>query len=215
MFSFADKLARKSKLPDAAQQLPGRNEPLKVNPRHHVLGVDFTGNYPASTEKVVFAMGCFWGAERLFWKLKGVYATAVGYTGGGTPNPTYEEVCSGMTGHTEGVLVVFNPQITSFNQLLKCFWEEHNPTQGMRQGNDVGTQYRSGIYCFSDEQRELAELSKQNYQKQLDAKGLGIITTEIDAAEEFYFAETYHQQYLAKNPNGYCGLNGVGACLEI
>ena len=192
---------------------PGRETPLAIQPNHYISGVDFTGNYPAGIETAQFAMGCFWGAERLFWQQKGVYTTAVGYAGGVTSNPTYEEVCSGRTGHTEAVLILFDPKVITYADMLKLFWENHNPTQGMRQGNDTGTQYRSAIHYQSAEQLRLARLSKEIYQQQLAEMGVGEITTEIESAKTFYFAETYHQQYLAKNPGGYCGLTGAGACL--
>jgi peptide-methionine (S)-S-oxide reductase len=183
---------------------------MPVPERHFVSGRPLVGPYPAGLEEAVFGLGCFWGAERAFWQAPGVWVTAVGYAGGTTPNPTYEEVCSGRTGHTEAVLVVYDPKITSYGALLKLFWETHDPTQGMRQGNDVGTQYRSAIYTFSPQQAALAETSRGAYQRQLEAAGLGEITTEIGAAPPFYFAEDYHQQYLAKNPYGYCGLGGTG-----
>jgi peptide-methionine (S)-S-oxide reductase len=186
---------------------------MPVPERHFVSGRPLVGPYPEGLEEAVFGLGCFWGAERAFWQAPGVWVTAVGYAGGTTPNPTYEEVCSGRTGHTEAVLVVYDPKITSYDALLKLFWETHDPTQGMRQGNDVGTQYRSAIYTFSPQQAALAETSRGAYQRQLEAAGLGEITTEIGAAPPFYFAEDYHQQYLAKNPYGYCGLGGTGvAC---
>ena len=183
---------------------------MPVPERHFVSGRPLVGPYPAGLEEAVFGLGCFWGAERAFWQAPGVWVTAVGYAGGTTPNPTYEEVCSGRTGHTEAVLVVYDPKITSYDALLKLFWETHDPTQGMRQGNDVGTQYRSAIYTFSPQQAALTETSRGAYQRQLEAAGLGEITTEIRAAPPFYFAEDYHQQYLAKNPYGYCGLGGTG-----
>ena len=183
---------------------------MPVPERHFVSGRPLVGPYPEGLEEAVFGLGCFWGAERVFWQAPGVWVTAVGYAGGTTPNPTYEEVCSGRTGHTEAVLVVYDPKITSYDALLKLFWETHDPTQGMRQGNDVGTQYRSAIYTFSPQQAALAEMSRGAYQRQLEAAGLGEITTEIRAAPPFYFAEDYHQQYLAKNPYGYCGLGGTG-----
>ena len=183
---------------------------MPVPERHFVSGRPLVGPYPAGLEEAVFGLGCFWGAERAFWQAPGVWVTAVGYAGGTTPNPTYEEVWSGRTGHTEAVLVVYDPKITSYDALLKLFWEAHDPTQGMRQGNDVGTQYRSAIYTFSPQQAALAEMSRGAYQRQLEAAGLGEITTEIRAAPPFYFAEDYHQQYLAKNPYGYCGLGGTG-----
>ena len=183
---------------------------MPVPERHFVNRRPLAGPYPEGMQKAVFGLGCFWGAERVFWQAPGVHVTAVGYAGGSTPNPTYEEVCSGRTGHTEAVLVVYDPRVTSYEALLKLFWESHDPTQGMRQGNDVGTQYRSAIYTFSPEQRAAAEASRDAYQARLEAAGLGKITTEIREAPPFYFAEGYHQQYLAKNPNGYCGLGGTG-----
>ena len=183
---------------------------MPVPERHFVSGRPLVGPYPAGLEEAVFGLGCFWGAERAFWQAPGVWVTAVGYAGGTTPNPTYEEVCSGRTGHTEAVLVVYDPKITSYDALLKLFWETHDPTQGMRQGNDVGTQYRSGIYPLNDAQLQAAEASREAYQAALAAKGFGPITTEIEPAGPFYFAEDYHQQYLAKNPYGYCGLGGTG-----
>ena len=188
---------------------------MPVPERHFVSGRLLVGPYPEGLEEAVFGLGCFWGAERVFWQAPGVYVTAVGYAGGSTPNPTYEEVCSGRTGHTEAVLVVYDAKVTSYDVLLKLFWESHDPTQGMRQGNDVGTQYRSAIYTFSPEQRAAAETSRAAYQAQLDAAGRGKITTEIRDAPPFYFAEGYHQQYLAKNPNGYCGLGGTGVTCPI
>lgn len=203
-------------LPSAADALPGRAQPIPTASIHFVNGAKLTPPYPAGLEQAVFGLGCFWGAERKFWELgDGIHATAVGYAGGHTPNPTYEETCSGRTGHTEVVLVVFDPKKISYEKLLKTFWENHNPTQGMRQGNDVGTQYRSAIYTYSDTQKKAAVESKALYQKALAAKGLGAITTEIAPAGEFYFAEDYHQQYLAKNPAGYCGLGGTGVSCPI
>jgi peptide-methionine (S)-S-oxide reductase len=203
-------------LPSATEALPGRADPLPTATRHFVNGHPLQAPYPAGLEQAVFGLGCFWGAERKFWELgDGVYVTAVGYAGGHTQNPTYEEVCSGRTGHTEAVLVVFDPAKISYEKLLKTFWETHNPTQGMRQGNDVGTQYRSAIYTLNDAQREAAAASKTAYQKALSTKGLGTITTEIAPAGAFYFAEDYHQQYLAKNPAGYCGLGGTGVSCPI
>jgi peptide-methionine (S)-S-oxide reductase len=186
---------------------------MVVSNKHFVNGNPIQPPYPSGMEKAMFGMGCFWGAERKFWQLEGVYITAVGYAAGITPNPTYQEVCTGYTGHNEVVLVVFAPQIISYSSLLKVFWENHNPTQGMRQGNDVGTQYRSGIYTYSESQKQLAEATKEQYQQVLAAESYGKITTEILDAPEFYFAEAYHQQYLAKNPNGYCGLGGTNVCL--
>jgi peptide-methionine (S)-S-oxide reductase len=202
-------------LPTADQALPGRANPIPTASSHYVSGATLKGPHPRGAMKAMFGLGCFWGAERKFWQLSGVYVTAVGYAGGHTPNPTYEEVCSGMTGHTEAVLVVYDPKTISYEELLKTFWESHDPTQGMRQGNDVGTQYRSSIYYFNEEQRRAAEASKATYEKALKVSGLGPITTEIKPAPEFYFAEDYHQQYLAKNPHGYCGLGGTGVTCQI
>jgi peptide-methionine (S)-S-oxide reductase len=203
-------------LPSAAEALPGRAQPMPTAKSHFVNGRPLQPPYPAGLEQAVFGLGCFWGAERKFWQLRdGITTTAVGYAGGTTPNPTYEEVCSGRTGHTEVVLVVFDPKTIAYGELLKTFWESHNPTQGMRQGNDVGTQYRSAIYTFGDAQRQAADASKAVYQAALKAKGLRAITTEIPPAREFYFAEDYHQQYLAKNPAGYCGLGGTGVACPI
>ncbi|HTV44351.1 MAG TPA: peptide-methionine (S)-S-oxide reductase MsrA [Stellaceae bacterium] len=197
-------------IPRPEDCLPGRAQAMAVPERHFVNGHPLAGPYPPRLEKAIFALGCFWGAERVFWQAPGVWVTAVGYAGGTTPNPTYEEVCSGRTGHTEAVLVVYDPSLTSYEALLKLFWESHDPTQGMRQGNDVGTQYRSAIYTFSPEQRRLAELSRDAFQPPLEAARYGRISTEIADAPPFYFAEDYHQQYLAKNPHGYCGLGGTG-----
>ena len=195
--------------------LAGRSDPMPVPERHFVNHHPLNGPYPDGMQKALFGLGCFWGAERVFWQAPGVWVTAVGYAGGSTPHPTYEEVCSGLTGHTEAVLVVYDPKLTSYEALLKLFWESHDPTQGMRQGNDVGTQYRSAIYTFSPGQHAAAEASREAYQGRLDAAGLGKITTEIREAPPFYFAEGYHQQYLAKNPNGYCGLGGTGVACPI
>ena len=206
-------LVHKQTLPTAEQALPGRDTPVTVAARHAVNGHPLQSPFPAGMQQAVFAMGCFWGAERRFWQQSGVYSTAAGYAGGHTPNPTYEEVCSGLTGHTEVVLVVFDPQVTSYAALLKVFWEAHNPTQGMRQGNDSGSQYRSAIYCHGSDQLSAALASQEAFQQALTAAGLGPITTEIAAAPAFYYAEAYHQQYLAKNPGGYCGLGGTGVCL--
>jgi peptide-methionine (S)-S-oxide reductase len=212
MFMFKKKL----EMPTAATALPGRAAPIPTASHHFVNGHPIKGPYPAGLETAIFGFGCFWGAERKFWELgDGVYVTAVGYAGGVTPNPTYEEVCSGRTGHNEVVLVVFDPKKISYEKLLKTFWESHDPTQGMRQGNDVGTQYRSGIYVTSAAQRKAAEASKAMYEKVIAGQGYGAITTEIVAAPEFYFAEDYHQQYLAKNPHGYCGLGGTGVSCPI
>ena len=201
---------RKSDMPAADAALPGRDTPLKVPETHFVNGHRTVPPFPAGLREAVFGLGCFWGAERIFWQLPGVYSTAVGYAGGFTPNPTYQEVCSGDTGHAEVVRVIYDPRTISYPELLKAFWESHDPTQGMRQGNDVGTQYRSVIYTFDKEQRAAAEESKRLYQARLAAAGRGTITTEIRDAPEFYYAEDYHQQYLAKNPGGYCGLGGTG-----
>ncbi len=206
-------LVHKHELPTAEQALPGRAEAMPVPPAHYVNGNPLTPPFPAGLQQAVFGLGCFWGAERRFWQQPGVWSTAAGYAGGHTPNPTYEEVCSGLTGHTEVVLVVFDPQLIGYEQLLKLFWEAHNPTQGMRQGNDQGTQYRSAIYCFDAAQLQAAEASRERFQAELAKAGLGTITTEIGEAPAFYYAELYHQQYLAKNPNGYCGLGGTGVCL--
>jgi peptide-methionine (S)-S-oxide reductase len=209
-------LGRKTKLPTPEEALPGRDQRMAVPERHFVLGTPLEPPFPDGTEQALFGMGCFWGAERGFWEAKGVFTTAVGYAGGQTPNPTYEEVCSGRTGHNEVVRVVFRPEDISYEELLKLFWEGHDPTQGMRQGNDVGTQYRSGIYTYSDGQREAAERSKAIYQERLrDAGHHGTITTEIESAPDFYYAEDYHQQYLAKVPNGYCGLGGTGVSCPV
>ncbi len=200
-------------LPSATEALPGRDTPMSFEPVHAVLGTSMVEPFPEHCEKIVFGMGCFWGAERKFWTLPGVYTTAVGYAAGHTPNPTYQEVCSGMTGHNEVVLVVYDPARIEFATLLRTFWESHDPTQGMRQGNDMGTQYRSGIYYDSDDQAETARQSLDDYQQKLRAAGYTQITTEIQAAGPFYYAEDYHQQYLEKNPAGYCGLGGTGiAC---
>jgi peptide-methionine (S)-S-oxide reductase len=206
-------LAHKLDLPSAEQALPGRESPMPVPEQHFVNGNPLQGPFPAGLETAIFGLGCFWGAERRFWQQPGVYSTAVGYAGGHTPNPTYDETCSGLTGHSEVVLVVFDPKVTSYAALLKVFWEAHNPTQGMRQGNDVGSQYRSAIYATSPAQLDAALTSQMAFQKQLEAAGFGAITTEIIEAPAFYYAEAYHQQYLAKNPNGYCGLGGTGVCL--
>jgi peptide-methionine (S)-S-oxide reductase len=199
----------------AEEALPGRSEPMVVPDRHEVLGTPLSPPFPAGLEQALVAMGCFWGAERIFWRADGVYTTAVGYAGGFTPNPTYEEVCSGRTGHAEAVLVVFDPARTSYEELLRLFWESHDPTQGMRQGNDVGTQYRSAIYWRDDAQRAAADASRAGFQAELTRAGYGEITTEIAEAGPFYHAEPYHQQYLAKNPNGYCGLGGTGVACPV
>lgn len=208
-------LDKKIELPTQEQALPGRDEPMQVPEQHYVNGNRLAPPFPENTEIAMFGMGCFWGAEKNFWELQGIYSTSVGYASGVTPNPTYQEVCTGMTGHNEVVRVVFDPNLVSYTSLLKLFWESHDPTQGMRQGNDVGTQYRSGIYVYSEEQKQLAERTRQQYQQALQQKGHGSITTEIIEAPEFYYAEDYHQQYLAMNPNGYCGLSGTGVFLEL
>jgi peptide-methionine (S)-S-oxide reductase len=205
----------KAKMPTSAEALKGRSEKMPVPPTHHVLkGAPLEGPFPANTQKAMFGLGCFWGAEKKFWQVPGVYTTAVGYAAGLTPNPTYREVCTGLTGHNEVVLVVFDPAKVSYDELLKTFWESHDPTQGMRQGNDLGTQYRSGIYAFDDSQRAAAERSRDEYQRALSKAGYGKITTEIVPAPDFYYAEDYHQQYLSKNPDGYCGLGGTGVACQ-
>ncbi len=203
-------LQKKSELPSPNHALPGRAEAVRIVDRHFVLGTKLLPPFPAGAELALFGLGCFWGAERKFWQLPGIFSTAVGYAGGYTPNPSYQEVCSGMTGHNEVVRVVFDPAVTTFESLLKVFWESHNPTQGMQQGNDVGTQYRSGIYACNAQQSRLSEASQTAFARALQAAGFGAITTEIVAAPEFFYAEDYHQQYLAKNPGGYCGLGGTG-----
>ncbi len=200
----------KSKLPSPAEALPGRSERMVVPAKHHVLGTPLDGPVPAGFEEAMFGLGCFWGAEKMFWSVPGVHSTSVGYAGGFTPNANYREVCTGKTGHNEVVRVVFDPKKVAYAELLRIFWENHDPTQGMRQGNDTGTQYRSGIYVHSPAQRTAAEASRDAYQKALDAAKLGRITTEIVDAPELYYAEDYHQQYLAKNPDGYCGIGGTG-----
>ena len=202
-------------LPTAATALPGRTFAIPTSEVHFVNGRPLKGPYPEGLETAYFAMGCFWGVERIFWQLPGVYVTAVGYQQGITPNPAYEEVCSGRTGHTESVLVVYDPKVVSFGQLLKVYWENHDPTQGMRQGNDIGTQYRSGVYFTNDAQGAEAERSREAYQAELSKQGYGRITSEIAPAGPFYFAEDYHQQYLAKNPHGYCGIGGTGVSCPI
>jgi peptide-methionine (S)-S-oxide reductase len=212
MFAFMKKM--KTLLP-ASGTLPGRAQKMEVPEQHFVNGNRIAPPFPGGMEQAVFGMGCFWGAERLFWKLPGVYSTAVGYAGGETKNPTYEEVCSGLTNHTEAVLVVFDPKKISYEQLLKTFWEGHDPTQGMRQGNDAGTQYRSAVFTFSDLQLSAAKKSKDLFEREIQKKGFPPITTEIKAAPEFYYAEDYHQQYLGKNPNGYCGLGGTGVSCPV
>ena len=202
-------------LPSAGEALPGREEAMPVPEQHAVSGARMTPPFPEGTEQAVFGMGCFWGAERKFWQAPGVYSTAVGYAGGLTPNPTYREVCSGQTGHTEVVLVVYDPAVTSYEALLGIFWENHDPTQGMRQGNDVGTQYRSAVYCFDEAQKRAAEATRDAYQKVLSEAGHGAVSTEIRNAPVFFYAEEYHQQYLAKNPDGYCGLGGTGVSCPV
>jgi len=206
---------KKLALPTAEEALPGRTAKMPVPPRHFINGHTLTPPFPEGLETVIFGLGCFWGAERLFWEEPGVYSTAVGYAGGRTPNPTYEETCSGRTGHAEVVLVVFDPKQVSFEALLKIFWENHDPTQGMRQGNDLGTQYRSAIYWTTPEQKAKAEASRDSYDQALRKAGRDPITTELAPAPEFYYAEDYHQQYLGKNPNGYCGLAGTGVSCPI
>lgn len=206
-------LIDKQALPTAEQALPGRSTAMPVPSAHYVNGNPLQPPFPEGFQQAVFAMGCFWGAERRFWEQPGVWTTAVGYAGGLTPNPSYDEVCSGLTGHTEVVLVVFDPRLIDYDQLLRLFWEAHDPTQGMRQGNDVGSQYRSAVYCTSAQQRAEAEASRDRFQQRLSAAGFPAITTEIADAPPFYYAEAYHQQYLAKNPGGYCGLRGTGVCL--
>jgi peptide-methionine (S)-S-oxide reductase len=206
---------KKTEMPSPQDALSGRPTPMSVPSQHYVNGHALQPPFPDGMETAMFGLGCFWGAERKFWQQAGVYTTAVGYAAGYTPNPTYQEVCSSLTGHNEVVLVVFDPQVVSYEQLLKVFWESHNPTQGMRQGNDVGTQYRSGIYTYSPDQKRLAESSQQVYQQALSAAGYGTITTEILDAPAFYYAEAYHQQYLAKNPGGYCGLGGTNVACPV
>jgi peptide-methionine (S)-S-oxide reductase len=212
MFSFMKKL---NKLLPAEAVLPGRAAPMPVPDAHFINGHPIKAPFPAGLEQAVFGLGCFWGAERLFWKLPGVYSTAVGYAGGQTKNPSYEEVCSGFTNHTEAVLVVFDPKKIGYEEILKAFWEGHDPTQGMRQGNDAGTQYRSAIYTYGADQMKAALASKDAFQKSLQKSGFGTISTEIREAPEFYYAEDYHQQYLGKNPNGYCGLGGTGVSCPV
>jgi peptide-methionine (S)-S-oxide reductase len=211
MFLFS----KPSTMVTADEALPGRDETMPVPAAHEVLGNPIAPPFPEGLEQAIFGLGCFWGAERIFWRAPGVYATAVGYAGGFTANPTYEEVCSGRTGHTEAVLVVFDPQETSYDEILRLFWENHDPTQGMRQGNDQGTQYRSAIYTVDEAQRAAADASRERFQGELAKAGFGEITTEIAEAGPFYYAEPYHQQYLAKNPNGYCGLGGTGVACPV
>jgi len=205
----------KTKMPDPEAALPGREEEMPVPAAHFVLGTPIKGPFPAGLEQAMFGLGCFWGAEKQFWKIKGVFATAVGYAAGFTKNPTYREVCSGRTGHNEVVLVVFDPKVVSYATLVKVFFEAHDPTQGMKQGNDVGTQYRSGVYAFSEEQKRIALTAKTAYAEALEAAGRGDVTTEVIDAPAFYYAEDYHQQYLAKNPHGYCGLGGTGVSCPL
>ncbi|MGA8426822.1 MAG: peptide-methionine (S)-S-oxide reductase MsrA [Candidatus Dormiibacterota bacterium] len=205
----------KTTMPDPARALPGRTAEMRVGGQHTVLGTSLKPPFPEGSEQAIFGLGCFWGAERDFWQLDGIYTTAVGYSGGLTPNPTYQEVCSGRTGHAEVVLVVFDPGKTSYQRLLQTFWESHDPTQGMRQGNDVGTQYRSAIYVLNEEQRRIAEASRDQYQQALTKAGFGRITTEIVEAGPFFYAEDYHQQYLDKNKGGYCGIGGTGVSCPV
>jgi peptide-methionine (S)-S-oxide reductase len=211
MFLFS----KPSTMVTADEALPGRDETMSLPAAHEVLGNPIAPPFPEGLEQAIFGLGCFWGAERIFWRAPGVYTTAVGYAGGFTKNPTYEEVCSGRTGHTEAVLVVFDPQETSYDEILRLFWENHDPTQGMRQGNDQGTQYRSAIYTTDEAQRAAADASRERFQQELAKAGLGEITTEIAESRPFYYAEPYHQQYLAKNPNGYCGLGGTGVACPV
>ena len=215
MFSLNDIMAKKLKLPGAAEALPGRPEPIPTATRHFVSGRPLKGPYPEGLETALFGLGCFWGAERLFWQMDGVWVTAAGFAGGVTPNPTYKESCTGLTGHAEAVLVVFDPTVISYATLLKIFWEAHDPTQGMRQGNDIGTAYRSAIFTFSEEQMRQALASRDAYEASLKQAGMGAVTTEIAPAPEFYFAEAEHQQYLAKVPDGYCGLKGTGVSCAL
>ena len=211
MFMFT----KKATMPEPEDALPGRDTPLTVPERHFVNGNPLKPPYPEQMRQALFGLGCFWGAERIFWETRGVYVTAAGYAGGFTPNPTYEEVCSGRTGHNEVVRVVYDPAVIPYSALLRTFWESHDPTQGMRQGNDVGTQYRSGIYTYSEAQRAEAKAARDTYQRALAKRGYGPVTTEIVEAPEFYYAEDYHQQYLAKNPGGYCGLGGTGVACPL
>ncbi|MBP1601661.1 MAG: peptide-methionine (S)-S-oxide reductase [Acidobacteria bacterium] len=207
--------SKKLGMPDPHEALPGRTKPMPVPAAHYVNGHPLQPPFPDGFEQAIFALGCFWGAERRFWQVKGVFTTAVGYSGGYTPNPTYEEVCTGQTGHAEAVLVVYDPHVVSYQDLLRIFWEAHDPTQGMRQGNDIGTQYRSLIFAADDAQRAAAENGRETYQRVLTAAGYGQITTEVRPRSEFYYAEDYHQQYLAKNPGGYCGLGGTGVSCPV
>ncbi|XP_075057302.1 mitochondrial peptide methionine sulfoxide reductase isoform X2 [Mixophyes fleayi] len=213
--TYMGDMSSKTQMPSKDAALAGREEELQVSAKHHVNGNSMVEPFPEGTQMAIFGMGCFWGAERKFWKQKGVYSTQVGFAGGHTPNPSYEEVCTGRTGHAEVVRVVYQPQNISYEKLLKVFWESHDPTQGMRQGNDAGTMYRSAIYTYTKEQMDAALKTKDDYQKELSAKGYGNITTEIREADNFYYAEDYHQQYLSKKPNGYCGLGGTGVTCPI
>ena len=215
MFFLSDMLNKKIQMPKPGEALPGRSQPIPTAAEHHVSRRPLKGPYPEGMEKAMFGLGCFWGAERLFWQTEGVWVTAAGYAGGFTPNPTYQETCTGLTGHAEVVLVVFDPKVVAYADLLKIFWEAHDPTQGMRQGNDVGTTYRSAIYTFGPAQENAAAASRDAYEKALKAGGRGRITTEIAPAPEFYFAEADHQQYLARNPYGYCGLKGTGVACAV
>ena len=212
--SLIDLINKKSILPSSSEALPGRSEEMEVPEEHFVKGTPLKGPFPEGYEDAIFGMGCFWGVERKFWETEGVYTTAVGYSGGITMNPTYREVCTGFTGHTEAVLVVYDPKKISYDELLTTFWEQHDPTQGMRQGGDVGTQYRSGIYYLNEEQKDSSLKTRKSYQEELNKNGFGSITTEIIEAADFYYAEHYHQQYLAKNPDGYCGVDGTGIKLN-
>jgi peptide-methionine (S)-S-oxide reductase len=206
--------SKKLVLPDPKEALPGRESPMPVFNRHYVTGNSIAPPFPGQMQRAMFGLGCFWGAERKFWQIPDIFSTAVGYSAGVTPNPTYEEVCTGLTGHNEVVLVIFNPSLIAYPDLLAVFWQAHNPTQGMRQGNDTGTQYRSGIYTYSDEQMDAALKSREHFQQRISQSGFGQISTEILPAKEFYYAEDYHQQYLAKEPQGYCGLGGLGICFD-
>ena len=212
--SLIDLINKKSILPSSSEALPGRSEEMEVPVEHFVKGTPLKGPFPEGFEEAIFGMGCFWGVERKFWETEGVYTTAVGYSGGITMNPTYREVCTGFTGHTEAVLVVYDPKKISYDELLTTFWEQHDPTQGMRQGGDVGTQYRSGIYYLNEEQKDSSLKTRKSYQEELNKNGFGSITTEIIEAADFYYAEHNHQQYLAKNPEGYCGVDGTGIKLN-
>jgi len=212
---LSDLFNRKSRMPEPMDALPGRADPIPTAETHFLSGIPLKSDTPDGMEEAMFGMGCFWGVERKFWELDGVWLTMVGYSGGLTPNPTYQEVCTGMTGHNEVVRVIFDPASVGYDELLQLFWEGHDPTQGMRQGNDVGTQYRSGVYIYTDEQKAAAEASRAAYQERLSAAGYGAITTEIRPAPIFYFAEDYHQQYLAKNPGGYCGIGGTGVTCPV